>query len=336
MNHSPSSFRSHVISRAPSNDLVIKTTSRELFMLHLVSAMCEGFLFGLYTALFAFSTFFTLRKGLSNRTRNAMLAVSVVMYAISAIHWSFVFAIAIRMLRIGKLAATFPEQVTVAYLPRINFILNDGIVLWRAWLLWDRRVMLFILPFVFLVCTVVFTIVDLIYETDGLITHSMRYVNTGTAFGWAIWGLTIGTNIWATSFMFIRAWQHRRFLRSVLDKENAKSKAEKTLAFLVESGVIYICILVAYITIAAYGIVWETVLDRNLIQLVGIYPTAIVVVITMRLSATDILSRPGGVSRPYSTPIVFMPRSPTLQISEAGSNDSDTEDERKLTTRQDL
>jgi hypothetical protein len=38
--------------------------------------------------------------------------------------------------------------------------------------------------------------------------------------------------------------QHRRFLRSLLDKENAKSKAEKALAFLVESGVIYLCILV--------------------------------------------------------------------------------------------
>ncbi|KAH9971920.1 hypothetical protein BGW80DRAFT_1317214, partial [Lactifluus volemus] len=33
-----------------------------------------------------------------------------------------------------------------------KFILSDGIVLWRAWILWDRRVMLFILPFLFLVC----------------------------------------------------------------------------------------------------------------------------------------------------------------------------------------
>ncbi|KAH9971921.1 hypothetical protein BGW80DRAFT_1317215 [Lactifluus volemus] len=112
--------------------------------------------------------------------------------------------------------------------------------------------------------------------------------------------------------MFIRAWQHRRFLRSIFDNENAKSKAEKTLFFLVESGAIYLCI-------------W-----------VGVYQTAIVVVISMRLSTTDILSRPGGESRPYSTPIVIMPRSPTLQISEAGLNDSDTENGRKMTSRQDL
>jgi hypothetical protein len=35
----------------------------------------------------------------------------------------------------------------------VKYILSDGIVLWRAWVLWNRRVMLFILPFLFLVCT---------------------------------------------------------------------------------------------------------------------------------------------------------------------------------------
>ncbi|KAH9970965.1 hypothetical protein BGW80DRAFT_1324758 [Lactifluus volemus] len=47
MNHSLSSFRPHVISRAPSNDiLVIRATSREQLVLLLVPAMLEGFFFG--------------------------------------------------------------------------------------------------------------------------------------------------------------------------------------------------------------------------------------------------------------------------------------------------
>ncbi|KAH9970964.1 hypothetical protein BGW80DRAFT_519079 [Lactifluus volemus] len=133
--------------------------------------------------------------------------------------------------------------------------------------------------------------------SDTIITHSMRHANTGKDFAWAILGLTVGTNLWATSLMFIRAWQHRRFLRSVFDKENAKSKAETALAFLVESGAIYLCIWVAYITMLASGLAWVVALDRILIQLAGIYPTTVVVVITMRLSAADILSRPGRESR---------------------------------------
>jgi hypothetical protein len=37
----------------------------------------------------------------------------------------------------------------------MKYILSDGIVLWRAWVLWDRRgrVMLFIMPILFLVGT---------------------------------------------------------------------------------------------------------------------------------------------------------------------------------------
>jgi hypothetical protein len=52
----------------------------------------------------------------------------------------------------------------------------------------------------------VFTVVDIIFLSDWLITHSMHNANTVSAFWWAIWGLSVGTNFWATSFMFIRAW----------------------------------------------------------------------------------------------------------------------------------
>ncbi|KAH9980390.1 hypothetical protein BGW80DRAFT_1442315 [Lactifluus volemus] len=338
MNHS---FLSHIISRSPSNDITITVTTQEFLMLQLVSTMIETFFFGLYTALFAFSTLFTLSVQsheirpvghFRGHVRN--LCDSLVS---QLRHYNPIIKNRQAHLH-GNIGCRVP---TIIQRPGVDpsahkLILGDGIVLWRAWILWDRRIMLFILPFLSLVCTLVFIIVDIIFVTDGLITHSMRHVNTGGAFGVAAWGLTIGTNIWATSLMFIRAWQHRRFLRSVFDKENAKSKGEKTLAFLVESGAIYICILVADIMIAACGSASVIALSNISIQLVGIYPTAIVVVITMRLSAADILSRPGGESHPYSTPIVFIPRSPTLQISEAGLNDSDTENGRKMTSRQDL
>jgi hypothetical protein len=49
-----------------------------------------------------------------------MLAVSVVMYSVSAIHLTLFFAIAIRSLRIGKLTVMLPEAMAIAYLPMIN------------------------------------------------------------------------------------------------------------------------------------------------------------------------------------------------------------------------
>jgi hypothetical protein len=107
-----------------------------------------------------------------------------------------------------------------------KYILSDGIVLWRAWILWDRRVVLFILPFLSLVCTLgehairslgsgsfhdkcfstVATIVSATCVSDGIIINSIRVRHTGHAFTWTILGLTVCTNLWATSLMFIRAW----------------------------------------------------------------------------------------------------------------------------------
>jgi hypothetical protein len=49
-----------------------------------------------------------------------MLAVSVVMYSVSAIHWSFHFAIVIQWLRMEEYLPTFPESMAVVYLPTIN------------------------------------------------------------------------------------------------------------------------------------------------------------------------------------------------------------------------
>ncbi|KAI9458807.1 hypothetical protein F5148DRAFT_1150931 [Russula earlei] len=93
-------------------------------------------------------------------------------------------------------------------------------------------------------------------------------------------------------FGFLR--QHRRFLRSLCSKEDFTSNAEKTLAFLVESGAFYLCI-------------WIPRVDSTH---QGIYPTMIVIVVAMQLSAADILSRPGAEIRALDSPIVFMRRIP--------------------------
>ncbi|KAI0252410.1 hypothetical protein BJV78DRAFT_354086 [Lactifluus subvellereus] len=87
-----------------------------------------------------------LRKGLSNRTRNTMLVVSVVMYTVSATHWALTTAITVRRLRIGKVFIKPIEALTLIYVPSVNFILSDCIILWRAWVLWDCRFILFTPP----------------------------------------------------------------------------------------------------------------------------------------------------------------------------------------------
>ena len=100
-----------------------------------------------------------------------MLVVSVVMYAVAATHWALTMAIVARRLRAGNvLTPSSSEALALIYVPAINvrcplttyharmlipvkYFLSDGIVLWRAWVLWNRRFILFVPPVIFLLCT---------------------------------------------------------------------------------------------------------------------------------------------------------------------------------------
>ena len=35
----------------------------------------------------------------------------------------------------------------------MKYILSDGIVLWRAWIFWNQKLLLFVIPLISLVCT---------------------------------------------------------------------------------------------------------------------------------------------------------------------------------------
>ncbi|KAI0252392.1 hypothetical protein BJV78DRAFT_352787 [Lactifluus subvellereus] len=208
----------------------------------------------------------------------------------------------------------------------VEVLFSDGIVLWRAWVLWNRRFILFVPPLIFILSTLVISVASATFAYEGFTTKSVRKTDTSYALKWSIWCLTTSTNFWATALIFIRAWQHRRFLRSQFGKESSTSKAESTLAFLVESGALYLCIWLTFIIVAAVGSPVVLLFRTIIIQLTGIYPTAIFVVVTMRMSAADIL---GLETHHHSSIMIFARPSPTAQPSilamTAGSpSDSDS------------
>ncbi|KAI0252399.1 hypothetical protein BJV78DRAFT_1352418 [Lactifluus subvellereus] len=298
----------------------------------LAAELCETFFFereeipGVYSALFAFSTCFMLRKGLSNRTRNAMLAVSVVMYAVSASHWALEMAVTLRQSTVGKILITPSEAVFLIYSPAINAILGDSIVLWRAWVLWNRRFILFILPLIFILSTLVTSVASAAFAYEGLTTKSVLKMNKSFTLKWFMGGLTIGTNLWATCLIFIRAWQHRRFLRSQFGKESATTKAESTLAFLVESGALYLCVWLTFLILTVVRLPAVLLFRTIIIQITSIYPTAIFVVVTMRMSTADIL---GAETHHHRSTMIFVHPSPAAQppilaMTTGSSSDSDS------------
>ncbi|KAI0264656.1 hypothetical protein BC834DRAFT_1042207 [Gloeopeniophorella convolvens] len=274
----------------------------------IVCDVCETFLFGIYTALFVFSTVFLLSKSRRTWTRNLVLAASVAMYTASATHWAINIALLARAARnssVVEIVMTPIEEIASHHLPTINYAIGDAIVVWRAWVLWGRRRDLFIPPILFLLGTIATSV------TSAVLTFKGAGGDISARLGYSVWGLSILTNLWVTASICIKAWQHRHFLRSLMGKSTPRTRAEKALAFLIESGAIYLCIWVASLVVHTTSPDGPLMSHAVIVQLVGIYPTVIIVVVTMRLSTADVLLQPGHPKQlAPPTPIMFASRSP--------------------------
>ncbi|KAI0767837.1 hypothetical protein C8Q74DRAFT_1282814 [Fomes fomentarius] len=119
---------------------------------------------------------------------------------------------------------------------------------------------------------------------------------TGGVFGQFIWPmvtacLSLVTNITATSLIGYQAWRHRQITKPLF----SKARAEKALLLLVESGILY-CVLSA-LGIYHHGMLlgyWgestqalgglTVFMAGALVPLLGICPTAIIVVLALSKS----------------------------------------------------
>ncbi|KAI0320552.1 hypothetical protein OF83DRAFT_1169255 [Amylostereum chailletii] len=208
----------------------------------------------------------------------------------------------------------------------INIVLSDAIVLWRAWILWSRNRVLSALSIALLVATLVTAAID----THSACTGSSGQLFGGDKVGLAVFILSFVTNVWSTSLIGFKAWQHRRVLKENLQAGSARTRVEKVLALLVESGAVY-CVIWAYLV--TYQIVgyfedlntapastlrfnktgWN-LLTGGLIQLIGIYPTIVVVLVCLEKTHCD---RNFTYDQPHQpgNPLPIAPRIPLRHIT---------------------
>jgi len=253
------------------------------------------------------------------------------MYAVSAAHLALSVAITVVSCDTASVTNdTLRIIYVVQFLPVINYILSDGIILWRAWVLWNHKPLLFVIPLISLVCIIGTTIASAAYgyvgilgvnrnsedhapiNLEGHVDINVEDISISRYLEWAILSLTVDTNLWATCLIFIWVWKHRRFLQSLRINETSKADAKKALAFLVESGAIFLCIWIAYTATSLknldpYGTDFIHVV---IAPVAGMYPTTIIVLVAMRFSPIEDLSRPGADA---DAPIVFAPPSANPQ-----------------------
>ncbi|ETW81388.1 hypothetical protein HETIRDRAFT_117945 [Heterobasidion irregulare TC 32-1] len=162
----------------------------------------------------------------------ALLAVNIILYAMSVIHWIVNSVVILGVISVGR-----AEDVIIEWFPTINHILCEAIVVWRAWLIWECNAKICIPSFICLFGTLASVVVGIVLEFSG-------YISLDLALGPLMWGFLLGSNLWSTSIIAWRAWRHRQFIKSQLGAGTTRTNVEKILGLLIESGTIYFCIWV--------------------------------------------------------------------------------------------
>ncbi|KAI0310788.1 hypothetical protein OF83DRAFT_829606 [Amylostereum chailletii] len=272
----------------------------------------ETLAFGVFSLLVVLSTYILIERGLKAKATKAMLTVTVVMYAVAATHWASRLHFSYMFAHLNTKSTHDIERVFYSPLNQcvptallvIDILLSDAIVIWRAWILWSHN------------RCVRFTSALLLLGTLILSAHNAQSVCRTTpfdagrperqlsatvsddVFGAAALALSFFTNLWSTSLVACKVWIHRRAIRAHIQTGNTRTRAEKIMTLLLESGAIYLLIwtfVVVYTFLKVITPGWTPVLTDAgdnflkgaLIQLVGIYPTVVIVFVCLERTHCD-------------------------------------------------
>ncbi|RPD55644.1 hypothetical protein L226DRAFT_573037 [Lentinus tigrinus ALCF2SS1-7] len=196
--------------------------------------------------------------------------------------------------------AYWTQDFTNTALMTVSVVVGDAIVWWRAWVLWPDSRIVHLICIVMLLLTVTFGVVDLVLpahstldNTDDLDSTS-HYNSTQFLLSGDVWGIVTScvsllTNVIATALIAYRTWQHRRDIMTYLKESSPDTQVGRTLALLVESGLLYCCLWVLvtlYViadisqspTLIGFGKGFTYVMRGCLVPLMGMYPTLIVII----------------------------------------------------------
>ncbi|KAL1739100.1 hypothetical protein HDZ31DRAFT_69295 [Schizophyllum fasciatum] len=190
-------------------------------------------------------------------------------------------------------------RLSIAYVVffRINCVLSDAVVVWRAWVLWPGSRMIRAI----LALSMLGTIVGSIAEVVLISISSKDTLTTSTPPDSVLWPRfllstlpIILTNIIATGITAAKVWEYRSNIKSTLPRKSAPVRVTKILLVSVESGLIYatfwtVTFLVGVADLpATYGLTDPyapgAVLSNVLPAIASLYPLIIVISSTAQAS----------------------------------------------------
>ncbi|KAF5371637.1 hypothetical protein D9758_003372 [Tetrapyrgos nigripes] len=257
-------------SSSQQQSLPLSNSDVYIILSWMPSVAIRSLLYGMYITLSMIAIYLFLQKGISfqhsrgsdssasAKARLALFILTIIMMVFSTISLVLSTEFYITQLplfsfhspnlpKIMKLLVN--EQIVLLFMERMNYLISDGIVVWRAWIMFpDQRVVGLALTFLMLSsCAGVF--VDAGLASTALLGNPSN-VGSQTR-GFIISLPTITTNAVATGLIAWKAWNHHQDLKKNLQNSSSLTRVQKVLLLLVESGTLYCLLWVAYITISA-------------------------------------------------------------------------------------
>ncbi|KAF5367605.1 hypothetical protein D9757_010663 [Collybiopsis confluens] len=178
-------------------------------------------------------------------------------------------------------ATDISNKATIATMvfQRLAYFISDSIVVWRAWLLWDRNIFVRILLALCLLGTITATFVQ-----GSLAVHQQVRQTGGVAQGSGARTLMFSlpllfTNLVATILFGLKVWEHRRHIRS-----GSRGSVFNYMLLVLESSTLY-CVCWILALIGALGGILSPIATAaimgSLPYVTSIYPVAIVILVML-------------------------------------------------------
>jgi len=290
-----------------------------------ISIIPQTLAYGIYLCLVPMWLYVIMKKGIQSRSRKLLFAMATIMFTLSTMYWILSVVITFLVFR-SAFDPTYdaPDWLTLfSAILLVNFILTDGVVIWRAWVLCpEQSKFVLVFPIVLLAINtlvymaVVATRVGLMLTAvgtpiHGALAHTIDVAQMTNSV------LSLFTNILGTLTISNKAWKYRKSLMNADVGSQMTTPATRVLGLLIESGVLYILIgviavvsLLIPLTLGKLG----TIVMPVAVQLAGMYPIIVLLLVDQdrSLSATTCYTTGSvksisGESRSRTEPMSFAP-----------------------------
>ncbi|KAH9060607.1 hypothetical protein EDB87DRAFT_1683555 [Lactarius vividus] len=258
-----------------------------LAALYLAGVISGAVFFGVYIIL-TFTAVYLLARREKTATSIVMTVLTLVMFGVSTTY----FILDIILVSKGVLhPQEYPETVidlwggvTTAQIvcQGINSVLGDSIVIWRAWVVWDRQLSVVIAPLVLLFGVALSSFGAAVAQSRVLADPS--YLTVFNKFMIALPSLTLATTVTATALILWRVWAVHLSIQKMEHHGtviHGTMQLQRLLKILIESGGLYCLTWLLLLCFNLTGSPASHVFLSIIGQLTGIYPTLIIVLVSI-------------------------------------------------------